>query len=130
MNLALRLSAITTNYSVRALDHGIDLGEVEVSRCPIADREHRKSPRQFMHVGHHPQVICYARAVGSLPEHHVRGLIAHELGHLVAERLGWTQRNEEYAANIAAERILGVKVVYLPPLMLQSARDYDVEEEN
>lgn len=57
-----------------------------IRRCALADREHKESERQYAHV-HHAKgknIICVAGAWVMLPLQSEMGLIAHELGHLLA----------------------------------------------
>ena len=58
--------------------------EIVVDTCALADEEHDKSLRQYAHVLHHPGVICVADAFFGLPEDIRCGLLAHEVGHLLA----------------------------------------------
>lgn len=52
-------------------------------RCEEADLEYRESRRQYAHVGCHGNDICVAGAFRDLPEAHQRGILLHELGHLL-----------------------------------------------
>jgi hypothetical protein len=84
------------------------LKTVRVRRCVMADREHRKSWRQFMHVGHvHGTLtICYAKAADKLPWENIMGLLAHEIGHLAADEPG------EKLADETAKNLFGWKILY------------------
>ena len=72
-----------------------------VRRCVQADKEHKARERQYAHV-HHAKgdVICVAGAWLMLPLHTEMGLIAHEVGHLLAGR---TKHTEEEADRIGNE---------------------------
>lgn len=53
--------------------------------CPDTDRDHRKKWRQFAHSNHYPMSICFARAAEKeLTDTELLGMMAHEVGHLVA----------------------------------------------
>lgn len=57
--------------------------------CRQADLEHKESWRQFAHQGHVEGAICFAGAAGDeLTLEELIGLSAHELGHVVAEKIG------------------------------------------
>jgi len=76
----------------------------------MANREHRRSKRQYAHVFHYPgNVICVARAFDDLPIKIRQGLIAHEIGHLL---LKTDQAHTESDANKAVARQFGLEVGY------------------
>lgn len=52
--------------------------------CSLAEKEHRESPRQYMHVHHYPGAVCCATAAERLPIKNLRGLFLHEFGHLIS----------------------------------------------
>lgn len=97
--------------ALRRLPARIHLG------CPEANAEHRESRRQYAHVGHLPRTICLAYAARRLGRRHIRGLLAHELGHLLAGhaeglRDDAPERVREDEADAAALKFLGVRVRY------------------
>lgn len=64
------------------------LAGTRAAACPMADREHAASWRQFMHTFHRPGVVCFARAAETeLFEPELLGMLMHEFGHLAAARL-------------------------------------------
>ncbi len=79
-----------------------------VRHCSRADKEHEVATRQYAHVHHRPHTICVAEAFDALPESHQRGLLAHEIGHLL---LG-PGAHTEVEADAAVLRALGVRVRY------------------
>jgi hypothetical protein len=57
--------------------------------CPQADREHKRSWRQFSHAGHRKDIVCWARAAGKeLSDTEICGIAIHELGHIVGDEIG------------------------------------------
>lgn len=97
--------------------------------CRQADREHKKSWRQFAHSLHYPNVICFAHAAaGELIDDEILGILAHEIGHIVANIYGMPWHAEvrgksikkgsrihkelEREANYAAKLFLNVSVHY------------------
>jgi hypothetical protein len=79
-----------------------------VRYCARADAEHKAAQRQYAHVHHRPHTICVAQAFDALPEPYQRGLLAHEVGHLL---LGEGPHSEA-AADAAVRKALGVRVRY------------------
>lgn len=64
------------------------LSRIQISVCEGCDKEHRAKWRQFAHTNHNPGYVCVARAaVAELTDAELTGMIAHELGHLVAGAL-------------------------------------------
>jgi len=81
--------------------------KIPIRHCQLADEEHAHSQRQYAHVFHR-QCICVADAFFDLPRRHQRGLMAHELGHL----LQGDRRHSEADADHAVHQMLGIKVRY------------------
>src|SRR3972149_5499618 len=54
--------------------------------CHVAEKEHKKSFRQFAHTGHYPRVICVCEDMFKLPNNYIAGLIVHECGHIILFR--------------------------------------------
>lgn len=99
------------------------LSRVRMAYCPQADREHRKSWRQFSHACHQKNVVCWARAAGKeLTDTEIYGIAAHELGHIVGEEIGAPAHRRAFhqgAGDEATEReanllalVMGFRVVY------------------
>ena len=93
---------------------------VRLVPCAEADREHAASARQFMHVGHRRNVVCFARATEALDFPWQVGLVAHELGHLAAIGWGLADHYEEDANRIGGD-LCGVTVTFAGPLRLERA---------
>lgn len=70
------------------------------------DAEHSKNPRRYAQVIPELKRFEFARATLVLPYCHRRGLIAHELGHVLDPQGG------EDDADEAAHRVLGIKIDY------------------
>lgn len=77
---------------------------VKLQHCTDADRDHKRSPRAYAHVGHYPGTICVANAIVFLPREFVCGILLHELGHL-------TGAYGEKAADLAGQDLSGVRIL-------------------
>lgn len=64
----------------------VTLGFVQAKYCAEVDRLHAKKWRQFCHTMHRENVICCARETNDLTDENIRGLMFHELAHIVAEQ--------------------------------------------
>lgn len=87
-----------------------ELGTIFVRFCSEADDDHARSVRQYAHVFCQKQrhgVVCVARAFVDLPRDHRDGLLAHEIGHLLADPIG-----SEPAADEAFRVLTGARVYY------------------
>lgn len=67
-------------------------------QCGIADRDHKNSLRQYAHTLHYRNTICIAGVWAKLPIDYQMGVIAHEVGHLLA---GNVEHSEEEADSLA-----------------------------
>lgn len=83
------------------------LRQFRIELCPLADKEHQESLRQYAHVFHRSGVICVSKAFESLPKRLQIALLLHESGHILAGSKG-----SEGAANRAAKDYSGVKIWY------------------
>jgi hypothetical protein len=84
--------------------------EFRVKVCKHADADHAKKKRQYAHTfcaGNRSRVICVAGAFFDLPIGHQAGILAHEVGHILA---GWN--GGEADADAHAEILLGVTITY------------------
>lgn len=82
------------------------LEEYYIKECQVANIEHRMSKRQYAHVRHHKDnIICVAHAIWSLPDSHLLGVLAHEIGHLISGG------GERAADSIMLEKY-GIKIQY------------------
>jgi hypothetical protein len=57
---------------------------LDICLCQTAEKEHRRSERQYAHTFHYDGVICVCKAFWELPDRHLFGVLAHEIGHLLA----------------------------------------------
>lgn len=77
-----------------------------IKECQVANIEHELSKRQYAHVNHHEDnIICIANAIWSLPDSHLLGVLAHEVGHLISGG------GEKAADNIMLKKY-GIKIQY------------------
>jgi len=66
------------------IDRLLQEESVVIRFCKEADLEHQESRRQYAHTGHiEGDIICVASAFNFLDPSHQRGLVLHELGHLL-----------------------------------------------
>ncbi len=76
--------------------------------CDEANRDHAAAVRQYAHVGPHgDDVICVAEAFLDLGRDYRDGLLAHEIGHLVAD-----PDPTEEGADAAFETLTGITIRY------------------
>ena len=82
--------------------------KLKIKPCSIVERDHKKSLRSYAHFGHKKNTICISREIYKLPLNHLIALIAHEVGHALAE--GGTEEE----ANAAAKGYFGIPIRYIP----------------
>lgn len=93
--------------------------------CPMCDKDHVESDRQYCHVGHRPHTVCFAGAISKLPLSYQLGLAVHELGHMILQGPnmdGPKRRYTEGDANDAGGRAVGIKVHFKGPKTLEWAK--------
>lgn len=78
---------------------------LRVALCPLAERDHRKSLRQYAHTCHRDGIICICEAFHDLPDTFKYGILLHELGHLAAP-----DEDDEREVDLIAEDIFGIKI--------------------
>ena len=87
------------------------LSPVYIRFCKDADKEHADSQRQYAHTfcddRHALSVVCVSRAYIDIPRDHRDGLLAHEIGHMLAGH-----GSSEAAADEAFRVLTGVKIRY------------------
>lgn len=118
----LRIDELFSLIRGRGLVLVPQLSRFKIARCALADGEHRKSHRQYMHMNHHQDTICYAAATKNLEIEWQIGLLAHELGHAVAFLVGQEKKHTEEDANRLGGKILGSAVIFKGPESLEWAR--------
>lgn len=83
---------------------------LHIAPCPVAEHDHKKSKRQYAHALHRPKTICAAADFWGLPLGHLYGVLAHEIGHVLAKEAGLS--STEYQADQAIEE-LGILIGYV-----------------
>jgi len=73
--------------------------------CPMAEKEHRRASRQYMHVNHYEGAVCCARAAERLRRNSLLGLFLHEFGHVLGGPKQWQ-------ADTAAFELFGFPIRY------------------
>jgi hypothetical protein len=76
---------------------------INVRTCRAAAKEHRCARRQYAHTFHrgHEKAVCVAPAFFGLPDGFHNGILAHEVGHLLAGYEG-SETEANRAVNEAA----------------------------
>lgn len=82
-----------------------------ISVCGLLNAERKRDASRFAHVAHKPGLICNASVLAKQPTKRRRGLIAHELGHLLLLKKG-NYYHSEHEADLEVEKRLGLKVKY------------------
>lgn len=95
---------------------------VAIIQCSLAQRDHARAKRQYAHTHHFTDTICVCREFWALPLSHITGILAHELGHLLAPG---DEHSEEEADNAFTEKFgifisyrntpYGARLQFLPP---------------
>lgn len=89
--------------------------KIKIRHCHVADKEHDDCKRQYAHTYHFgsddnfnaPEIICVAKSFNNLPIEHQMGILAHEIGHLLA---GYEA--DEITADIVVRNVLDVRIRY------------------
>lgn len=106
----------------------------QVLFCEEANADHKHCKRLYAHTFHNASnVICVCDAIVYLPDEHFAGILAHEIGHLIA---GYDADEDE--ANKIAEKRFGQSIEYKrhtdygndleitndPQLLFEQLKDY------
>lgn len=97
------LTLVESNRDVAPNPHSH--GRLLLALCPLAERDHRKSKRQYAHTCHRDGVICICVAFHDLPDTIKYGILLHELGHLIDP-----DEDDERKVDRIAEAAFGVKL--------------------
>lgn len=89
---------------------GIDPSKAVVSLSEREDRDHAENRRRYASVDVNRLNFGFARATLELDDEHRQGLIAHEVGHVLAWR-HWRDGSED-GADVAACEFLDVTICY------------------
>lgn len=88
---------------------------VKLEHCLLADKNHKYSLRAYCHVFHKRdeiidgmkvKIICCAKAFWSLPSQYKRGLLYHELSHILRPDIV-----DELQVDKMALQLFGVKII-------------------
>ena len=103
------------------------LYDIRFHRCRIADRDHWKESRVYMHCGCAEMTICVSSSIDILSVENLQGLFAHEIGHIIHHQIpeileDSLEKNEaatltnlvddELTADYLIERLFGYHVYY------------------
>lgn len=101
--------------------------DIRVRRCRLADRDHYKERRVYAHAGCEDMLICVSSSIELLDDENVRGIFAHEIGHIVAIQMPELieevcddkeivymedMDDDELVADYVTERLFGIRVFY------------------
>jgi hypothetical protein len=62
------------------------INTIEIKRCSIAEKEHKKNFRQFCHTMHKDNIICCVNDTNYLTDENIAGILFHEIAHIVSEK--------------------------------------------
>jgi len=85
--------------------------DVYISPCKFIDRERKTNKSRFAHVNHKPDLLCCTTEFWKQPTSRRRGLIAHELGHMLLIKKG-NVNHTEHEADLEVKRALGLSIKY------------------
>ena len=85
--------------------------DIDIAPCEQLDKRHEMDKSAYCHVDHRPNLLCCARAFSHQPQSRRRGIIGHELGHLILLKDG-NYDHSEHEADIAVKRVLGLTIRY------------------
>ena len=74
--------------------------------CKVCQVDHSNDQRVFAHVMHIPNTVCLHPSFEALKPEHQLGILAHELGHLMADE------DSEAAADLWVQQKLGIDIQY------------------
>lgn len=100
---AAQLASELNEMLVRA---GIDPKKATIAFTADLDAEHRRNPRRYAAVMIDRPAFMFAKQTLWLPPAQRRGLLAHEVGHVL------TPGGTENDADRAAHRVLGIQIGY------------------
>lgn len=100
-----QLAAELNEMLVRA---GIDPNKATIQFSAALDAEHRRNPRRYAAVTPNGPAFQFAEQTLWLPTAQRRGLLAHEVGHVL------TPGGTEADADRAAADVLGIRIGYDP----------------
>jgi hypothetical protein len=105
-----------------------EMAHVRHRFCPLCEMEHRLHKRQFAHTYCNDpkltaeekelvkarRLVCWSRAMKSLPAHRVAGICLHELGHLIAGPMdNYDRFAQEMGADVAVLTAFDVEIKYV-----------------
>ncbi len=61
--------------------------DISWKMCRLADRDHYREPRIYMHTGHEDMTICVSSSIELLDKENLAGLFLHEIGHIIHHEL-------------------------------------------
>lgn len=82
-----------------------------ISPCKLIERERKTNKLRFAHVAHKPSLLCCSSDVWKQPTARRRGLIAHEIGHMLLMKKG-NYDHAEHEADQEVKKVLGLTVKY------------------
>lgn len=88
------------------LEGGVEPRRATVTYLPELDDEHWRNPRRYAQVGTQDLAFEFTHAILWLPDAQLMGVLAHEVGHVLAPEGG------EDDADLAATEILGIPIGY------------------
>jgi len=100
--------------------------DVSWKLCRMADRDHYRDHRIYMHTGHEKMTICASSSIELLDEENLIGLFLHEIGHIIhheipslytgqldEETIGYMEDgDDEVIADMIIQKLFGIHIYY------------------
>lgn len=97
------------------------LFNVNIVRCVHAERDHMKERRVYSHVGCSKLTICVSSSIDLLPDENIKGILVHEIGHLIHINCPGTVDgieiledidDDEIIADAIIDQVFGIHIYY------------------
>ena len=98
------------NIIINRLPTELDFSFIVLRHCLKADQEHKCTSRQFAHMNHYSNTICYAGVLLGMSNAVQLGILAHEVGHLIQETLNLPF--DEMGADKLVKQYADIDIIY------------------
>jgi hypothetical protein len=104
LNILEQLNSLSSHKKLLGFEVDLWIG------CPLAIVDHAKESRVYAHTGHQYGTICICENLNFLSLPYQYGIMAHEMGHILAE-VHWND-DTEHGADMASKQFLGLSIQY------------------